>query len=65
LLNDCSSAFCERFEKADLIIAKGQGNYESLSGHPAPVFFLLQAKCSVIARNPSMSEGDVILKHRD
>ena len=41
LLDDCSSTFRERFEKADLIIAKGQGNYESLSGHPAPVFFLL------------------------
>jgi len=25
LLDDCSSAFRERFEKADLIIAKGQG----------------------------------------
>ena len=62
LLDDCSSAFRERFEKADLIIAKGQGNYESLSGHPAPVFFLLQAKCSVIARNLSVNEGDIILK---
>jgi len=41
LLDDCSSTFRERFEKADLIIAKGQGNYESLSGHPAPLFFLL------------------------
>jgi hypothetical protein len=34
-----------------------------LSGHPAPVFFLLQAKCNVIARNLSVSEGDIILKH--
>ncbi|MCK5919455.1 MAG: DUF89 family protein, partial [Methylococcales bacterium] len=63
LLDDCSNAFRDRFEKADLIIAKGQGNYESLSGHPAPVFFLLQAKCCVIARNLSVTEGDIILKH--
>ena len=63
LLDQCSSAFCERFEKADLIIAKGQGNYESLSSHPAPVFFLLQAKCSVITHNLSVIQGDIILKH--
>jgi len=63
LLDDCSSTFRERFERADLIIAKGQGNYESLSSHSAPVFFLLQAKCSVIAHNLSVNEGDIILKH--
>ncbi len=65
LLDDCSSTFRERFEKADLIIAKGQGNYENLRGHPAPVFFLLQAKCSVIARNISVSKGDIALKYSD
>jgi len=65
LLDDCSSSFREHFEKAGLIISKGQGNYESLSGHPAPVFFLLQAKCSVIARNLGVTVGDIILKRSD
>ena len=51
VLERCSSAFQEQFRQAELIIAKGQGNYESLSGVDAPIIFLLQAKCPVIAAN--------------
>jgi len=32
ILDDCSSIFRKRFDRADLIIAKGQGNFETLSG---------------------------------
>ncbi len=49
LLDDCSPAFRRRFERADLIIAKGQGNFESLSDVDAPVYFLFKVKCSVVA----------------
>ncbi len=49
LLSDCSRAFRERFAAADLVIAKGQGNLEALSDEPADVYFLLKAKCAVIA----------------
>jgi uncharacterized protein with ATP-grasp and redox domains len=31
VLDDCSRAFIQHFRKADLVIAKGQGNYETLS----------------------------------
>ena len=41
LLDQCSELFRKRFAQADLIIAKGQANYESLSDSPAPIFFLL------------------------
>jgi damage-control phosphatase, subfamily I len=49
LLDDCSQAFRKQFEQADMIIAKGQGNFETLSEAPYPIFFLFQAKCPVIA----------------
>ena len=49
LLGDCSRSFVERFRGADLIIAKGQGNFESLSDEPAPIYFLFKVKCSVVA----------------
>jgi uncharacterized protein with ATP-grasp and redox domains len=62
LLETCSEAFRERFAGARLIIAKGQANYESLSEVRAPVFFLLQAKCGVIARDLGVEEGGVVLK---
>ncbi|MCG6910890.1 MAG: ARMT1-like domain-containing protein [Deltaproteobacteria bacterium] len=51
LLEDCSDTFRRRFETADMIIAKGQGNFETLSDLPDPVFFLFQAKCPVIAEH--------------
>jgi uncharacterized protein with ATP-grasp and redox domains len=51
VLERCSDEFRKRFEEADLILAKGQGNYETLSDAPRQVFFLLMAKCPVIARD--------------
>jgi len=60
----CSDSFLQRFEQAELIIAKGQGNYESLSENLAPIFFLLQAKCNVIARDLGISETDIVLKQQ-
>ena len=62
LLDDCSPAFREQFARAPLIIAKGQANYESLSEVRAPVFFLLQAKCLVIADDLGVPVGSVVLK---
>ncbi|MEA3642627.1 MAG: ARMT1-like domain-containing protein [Lamprobacter sp.] len=58
----CSPAFRERFDRAQLIIAKGQANYETLSGVDAPICFLLQAKCSVIAEDIGVAPGSVIIQ---
>lgn len=45
----------------DLVISKGQGNYEGLSQFK-DVFFLLMAKCHVVADKLNVKEGDLILK---
>jgi uncharacterized protein with ATP-grasp and redox domains len=50
------------FQAADLIISKGQGNYEGLSEEARPVFFLLKAKCSVIAHDVGVRQGSIVLK---
>ena len=62
ILNLCSDAFLEMFNKADMIISKGQGNYEGLSNVDRSVFFLLKAKCYVIANNLKVKENDIVLK---
>ena len=62
ILEDCSPAFCARFEKADLIIAKGQGNYESLSDIKKNILFVLIAKCPVIARDIGCDVGSLVFK---
>ena len=53
----CSDDFVRRFAAADLVIAKGQGNYETLSDFAAPVFFLFRAKCPVIAEHAGVPIG--------
>lgn len=50
VLGHTSSAFRRAFEAADVVICKGQGNYESLMNCGKPnLFFLFMAKCEVVA----------------
>jgi uncharacterized protein with ATP-grasp and redox domains len=63
ILDDCSDAFRKRFDNADLIIAKGQGNYESLSDVERDIYFLLKAKCGVIAIKLGCDVGALVLRH--
>lgn len=58
----CSQEFRYLLAEADLIIAKGQANYETLSETAAPIFFLLQAKCPVIARSVGVPLKSIVLK---
>jgi uncharacterized protein with ATP-grasp and redox domains len=44
-------------------ISKGQGNYEGLSEHDG-LFFMLMAKCPVIASDLGVDVGDIILKYK-
>jgi len=62
ILDDCSQAFRRRFEEADLVIAKGQGNYETLSDVGKDIFFILKAKCPVIARDLGCEVGSLVLR---
>jgi uncharacterized protein with ATP-grasp and redox domains len=57
ILTDCSREFRRRFNEADLIIAKGQGNFETLSDVDANLFFLFKAKCHVIANHVGLPVG--------
>ena len=65
ILETCSQAFISRFNKTDLVIAKGQGNYESLSEVDKNIFFVLKAKCPVIARDLGCEVGEMILRRSE
>jgi len=49
ILSDCSPEFRALYDAADMVIAKGQGNFESLSDEPRDIFFLFKVKCQVVA----------------
>jgi len=50
-LNKVSDEFLSVFDSADVIISKGQGNYECLSDVKKPIYFMLMAKCDVVAES--------------
>jgi len=62
ILSQCSSEMLELYYSADVIIAKGQGNYESLDEERGNIFFLLRAKCPIVAELLGVSVGDAVLK---
>jgi uncharacterized protein with ATP-grasp and redox domains len=64
LLKYCSPEFIRIYQKAELIISKGQGNYEALSEEDKLIFFLFKAKCPVIAKDVGCEVGNMILKGR-
>lgn len=65
IMESCSQEFRHRFTNADLIIAKGQGNYETLSDVNKNIFFILKAKCPVIARDLGCEVGEMILRRSE
>ena len=62
ILSQSAPAFLNIFDTSDLVISKGQGNFEGLSGCNRQVFFLLKAKCRIISNHLGVAEGSVILK---
>jgi len=63
VLSLCSPAFLRTYRKADMVISKGQGNFEALSRSQRSVFFLFMAKCPVVASHAGSRIGDIILRY--
>jgi hypothetical protein len=61
VLEEASADFNREVEEADLVIAKGQGNYEALSNPPRDIYFLLMVKCDVLAENAAAPLGTLFV----
>ncbi len=61
IVKDSSPALQDAFREADVVIAKGQGNFETLNESSRPVFFLFKAKCPLIARLVDRPQGSLML----
>lgn len=62
ILAECSEDFRHRFDEADMIIAKGQGNFETLSDVERPIFFLLKVKCPVVSQHTGCPVGHLLVR---
>lgn len=63
ILDKCNVEFLEVFRRADIVISKGQGNFEALAGCGEDIFFLLKAKCVMIAKKLGVGLNDYAFKH--
>jgi uncharacterized protein with ATP-grasp and redox domains len=68
-LTECSEEFREVFRAADVVIAKGQANYQTLEaegrtpgGGEKEVWFLFRVKCPVMARKLAASIGELLIE---
>lgn len=64
-LSACSPEFQEVFRTADMVVAKGQGNFETLSDSDRRIWFLLMAKCDIVARNLGLPNGSFVIQATD
>jgi len=63
ILPFCSKEFLNEYRKSDLIISKGQGNYEALCDEDKNIFFLLKIKCPIVAETfkEKYEVGDMVI----
>jgi hypothetical protein len=57
-----NAAFRDAYARADMVISKGQGNYESLSDTGKIIYYLFLAKCDVVARQAQVTRNTIMLR---
>ena len=62
ILEYCSDDFRRQYEQADVIISKGQGNFETLYHCDSRIFFLFKAKCQVVADYAGCRLNDFVIQ---
>ncbi len=66
IINRASEEFNQTLEESDLIMSKGQGNFESLTGLEReigkPICYVLRVKCEVIGKTLGAPKGSNVVK---
>lgn len=61
VFEECSPEFRGVFRRAGVVLSKGQANYETLDEADRTVFFILRAKCPIVARELGVPAGASVL----
>jgi len=64
IMEDAGREFMNAYQKADIVISKGQGNLEGLLDIENDIYFLLKAKCEIIAEVLEVKKDDFIFLYR-
>jgi len=63
-LDKVGEQFLNTLNTSDVIISKGQGNFETLNEeYQRNIYFILKAKCDLVAAELGVNFGDSVLKH--
>ena len=62
VLSQASDEFLELFERAELVLSKGQANYETLNEQGNKIFFLMRVKCPLVGLAVQAPIGSLLLK---
>jgi len=62
VLSQASDEFIELFERAELVLSKGQANYETLDDQGEKVFYLMRVKCPLISQEVDAPVGSLLFK---
>jgi hypothetical protein len=61
VLPRCSSEFKDIFYSADMVISKGQANFETLAEEKRRIFFLFKVKCMLLCRKHNLPLNEYVL----
>jgi uncharacterized protein with ATP-grasp and redox domains len=64
ILAETTDAFKQVYSKSDIIISKGQGNFETLENEPEDIFFILKIKCDIVANYTSLKLGSLVFAYK-
>lgn len=65
VLDRCAEGFVDRMHAADVILSKGQGNFEALRDNFGDVFFAFKAKCPKVASLCGVPAGTTVFHHEE
>ncbi len=61
VLSECDRRFLQIFNQADVVISKGQGNFESLVEADRKIYFIFLCKCSYFEKKLGMGKNEIVL----
>jgi hypothetical protein len=60
ILSECTEDFRDIFNSADVIISKGQGNFESLVDNPRKIYFIFLCKCAYFEKKLGIRKHEIV-----
>lgn len=64
VLERASKEVKEHLKEADLVLSKGQGNFETLEEKGLGIYFLFRVKCPVVGKNLNKEIGEIVFLRR-